>query len=170
MRILIAGIGNIFLGDDAFGCEVVRHLIVRGVPDGVTVADFGVRSYDLAFALTDNFDAVILVDAVGRGCAPGTLYLIEPKIAGRAENRSLDAHTMDPVDVIQMARTLGDVCGKLLLVGCEPATCGNDDGQMGLSPVIREVLPEAMAMIDSLVTDLLGTNKREREIAGFIPA
>jgi hydrogenase maturation protease len=172
MRILIAGIGNIFLGDDGFGCEVAHRLTVRGVPDGVTVADFGVRSYDLAFALTDNFDAVILVDAVGRGSSPGTLYLIEPRVEdpGRPENESLEAHTMDPVAVIHMARCLGNVCGKLFLVGCEAAVCGNDENQMGLSAVVREVLPEAVAMIDSLVGDLLGQNQAEREIAGFIAA
>ncbi len=172
MKILIAGIGNIFLGDDAFGCEVVHQLTVRGVPDGVTVADFGVRSYDLAFALTDNFDAVILVDAVGCGGGPGALYLIEPKVEdpGCPENRSVDAHTMDPVAVIHMARCLGNVCSKLFVVGCEPANCGNEDGQMGLSPIVREVFPKAIEMIDSLVKDLLGQNKQEWEIAGFVPA
>ena len=163
MRILIAGIGNIFLGDDAFGCEVVHHLIVRGVPDGVTVADFGIRSYDLAFALTDNFDAVILVDAVGRGGAPGTLYVMEPKVEdpGHPENGTLDAHAMNPVVVIQMARCLGEVCSKLFLVGCEAAECVREGDQMGLSPVIREVIPEAIAVIDLLVTDLLRYNKQD---------
>lgn len=171
MRILVAGIGNIFLGDDAFGCEVVRRLTVRGVPGEVTVADFGVRSYDLAFALTDNFDVVILVDAVGRGAAPGTLYMIEPKVedSGGAENRTLDPHAMNPVAVIQMARSLGEVCGKLFLVGCEPEACGSEGAQMSLSAVVREVIPEAIAMIDSLVADLLGPNKQEWEIAGSIP-
>jgi hydrogenase maturation protease len=76
MRILVAGIGNIFLGDDAFGCEVARILSQRSLPEGVRVRDFGIRSLDLAYAMMEDYDAVILVDASPRGDAPGTLYLI----------------------------------------------------------------------------------------------
>lgn len=76
-RILVAGIGNIFLGDDAFGVEAVRELMQHRWPAGVRIIDFGIRSYELAFALVDGYDAVILIDAAVRGQVPGTLYLVE---------------------------------------------------------------------------------------------
>src|ERR1700722_10307121 len=100
-RILVAGIGNIFQGDDGFGCEMIRQLQSRRFARGVTMIDFGIRSYDLAYALTEGDDAVILVDAASRGQPPGTVFLIEPDVnrlneAGRA---AVDAHTMNPVSV-----------------------------------------------------------------------
>ena len=79
-RILVAGIGNIFFGDDAFGCEVAAELTQRSWPDGVSVLDFGIRGYDLAYAIMDGYDATILVDATPQGSAPGTIYLIEPDL------------------------------------------------------------------------------------------
>jgi len=90
-RILIAGIGNIFLGDDAFGVEVIRELSSRVWPDDVRVVDFGVRGYDLAFALTDGYEAAILVDAVGRGEPPGTTYLVEIDDADRSQAVRVEA-------------------------------------------------------------------------------
>ena len=77
-RILIACIGNIFLGDDAFGVEVGRALVGRSFPEGVHVVDFGIRGMDLTFALMDGCDVAIMVDAVPRGARPGTLCLLEP--------------------------------------------------------------------------------------------
>src|SRR6516225_7125141 len=85
-RILVAGIGNIFLGDDAFGVEVARRLAARPQPDGVRVADFGIRGIDLTYALLDGYETVILVDATPRGGQPGTLYVIEPDVGGPAES------------------------------------------------------------------------------------
>ena len=79
-RILVAGIGNIFLADDGFGCEVVRWLAERELPDNVEVRDFGIRGMDLAYALMDPYEAVVLVDAVSRGEDPGTVYLIEAEV------------------------------------------------------------------------------------------
>ena len=79
-KILVAGIGNIFFGDDAFGCEVARQLAQRPLPKGVCVTDFGIRSYDLAYAIMDGYDAIILVDATPQGAEPGTVYLIEPDV------------------------------------------------------------------------------------------
>jgi hydrogenase maturation protease len=81
-RILIACIGNIFLGDDGFGVEVARHLITRSYPEGVQVVDFGIRGMDLAYALLDDYDELVLVDGIARGSSPGTLYLIEPDLSG----------------------------------------------------------------------------------------
>src|ERR1700723_2432639 len=80
--VLVAGIGNIFLGDDGFGVEVVRGLTTRSMPEGVTVKDFGIRGFDLAYALLDPWDTVILVDALPRGEAAGTLFVLEPDLTG----------------------------------------------------------------------------------------
>src|SRR5689334_14728101 len=109
-RILIAGIGNIFLGDDAFGCEVVRELSHKSWPNDVCVTDFGIRSRDLAYALADKYETVILVDATPQGEPPGTVYLIEPSLARLKQFESAlpDPHSLDPVRVLQLAGTLGE--------------------------------------------------------------
>ena len=171
MRILIAGIGNIFYRDDAFGCEVVRQLKQRDPPEEVTVTDFGIRSFDLAYALMDNFDTIILVDATPRGQAPGMLYLIEPDLADleKIERTAIDGHRMNPVSVIHMAQAHGGVRGKLFLVGCEPEILEDENGEMGLSKKVREAVPEAVAMIESLVAKLLEDRKQERQMAGPVP-
>jgi len=114
-RILIAGIGNIFLGDDAFGCEVARELSARKLPPEVTAKDFGIKSYDLAYALADHYDAILLVDATPRGDAPGTTYLveIEPREIAEMDAQSPDAHTMNPVNALKMAQAVGPVKAKI---------------------------------------------------------
>jgi len=167
MKILVAGIGNVFYRDDAFGCEVVRQLKLRDLPEEVTVTDFGVRSFDLAHALMDNFDAIILVDATPRGQAPGMVYLIEPDLREleNIEAAAMDAHRMNPVSVIRMAQAHGGIGGKLFLVGCEPEILEDDSGAMGLSKKVQEVVLEAVAMIESLITKLLGTKKQDQEMA-----
>lgn len=172
MKILVAGIGNIFFGDDAFGCEIISELNRRGLPEGVTAIDFGIRSYDLAYALTNHFNAVILVDACPLGGRPGSLYLVEPdnRVSNEAEKAAIDGHALNPVAVLQMAQSLGRLCERLYLIGCEPEICECEDGRMGLSPIVRDAVPGALAMIDSLVTDLLGMDEQKQEIAGLAPA
>lgn len=156
-KILLAGIGNVFQGDDAFGCEVIRQLDARSLPAGVTVRDFGIRSYDLAYALTDDYEAIVLIDAAGRGEPPGTLYLIEPDLpAARGWPVAVDPHAMNPVAVIQMAQSLGGVKGKLFLVACEPGELGGDEGQLGLSAKVQQALPGALDMVRALLNDLAG--------------
>jgi hydrogenase maturation protease len=159
-RILIAGIGNIFLGDDAFGSEVARRMRDHPLPDGVRVVDFGIRGLDLAYALLDDPDATILVDAVPRGGSPGTLYLIEPDPvadgAPSADDPVIEAHAMDPVRVLRMAAAMGSRPRRVLVVGCEPATLGSDeDPAMGLSPPVEAAADEAITLIESLVERLL---------------
>jgi hydrogenase maturation protease len=168
-RILIAGIGNIFHGDDAFGVEVARELGQRSWPEGVQVMDFGIRGYDLAYALTDGYYAVILVDAVPKGGAAGTTYLIEldPEHLPESGPEGSDAHSLHPLRALQMAQRLGRVEAKLFLVGCEPATLESEEGRMELSPAVRAAIPEARAMIEKMVSDLLGEN--ENVNAGFEP-
>jgi hydrogenase maturation protease len=157
-RILIAGIGNIFLGDDAFGVEVVRRL--PAFPENVTVRDFGIRSYDLAYALLDGYDATILIDAAPRGETPGTLYVIEPELDD-AEPAAIDAHAMNPVSVLRMARSLGQVTGRILLVACEPGDLGGEEGCMGLSAEVAAVVDAAVARTERLVGEICSQNRKD---------
>ena len=151
-RILVAGIGNIFLGDDAFGVEVVRRLAGAQLPDGVSVMDFGIRAYDLAFALMNEWDLTILVDALPRGGKPGTLYVMEPESPKPDDQNALDAHSMNPVQVLQLVGAWGGKVGRLLIVGCEPATVeANPEGRMGLSAPVETALDEAVRIIEGLV-------------------
>jgi hydrogenase maturation protease len=157
-RILIAGVGNIFLGDDAFGVEVARAMAARPLPEGVVVRDFGIRSFDLAYALLDDWSAVILVDAVSREDTPGTLFVIEPdlnELAEANETATFDGHSMDPVAVLRLAQTLGEIRLQILVVGCEPANLGGEEGRMGLSPEVDAAVQEAVAMVEKLVRELL---------------
>jgi hydrogenase maturation protease len=152
-QILVAGIGNIFEGDDAFGVEVIRELARHSLPETVLVRDFGIRSYDLAYAIMDGYSATILVDAVPRGEPPGTIYLIEPDVAAIESAVNVDAHRLDPVAVLQLVRALGGSLEKLYVVGCEPEILDSDE--ITLSPVVREAVPRAAQMIVSLVRRLL---------------
>ena len=123
-RILIAGIGNIFFGDDAFGGEVIKELIKSPLPEGVDAVDFGIRSYDLAYAIMDGYAATILVDITARGEPPGTVYLIEldQEKIGSLEATAPDGHSLDPVAVLRLTQSLGGQIERLYLVACEPAT------------------------------------------------
>ena len=156
-RILVAGIGNIFFGDDAFGCEVVAELMRRSLPEEVRVVDFGIRSYDLAYAIMDGPDVTILVDASSQGRSPGTIFLIEPDLNSldNESNEVLNAHSMNPIRVLQMVRSMGGKPGRLYLVGCEPAVLEPEEGAMGLSEMVQAAVPKALEMIESLVRDLL---------------
>lgn len=157
--ILIAGIGNIFLGDDAFGVEVVQRLAKNKLPRGVRAIDFGIRGYDLAYALLDGTDVTILIDACPRGDKPGTLYVIEPDLAsldsGVSESAPVDAHSMNPVNVLRLAKSLGGPLRRILLVGCEPESLGGEEGKMGLSDTVAAATEEAVRVVDSLVEKIL---------------
>ena len=155
-RILVAGVGNIFLGDDGFGVEVVRRLAGRELPEGVEVVDFGIRGMDLAYALQGDYEVVVFVDAAPRGKEPGTVYLIEPEIEEDGE-MSLDTHGMDPVKVIKLARALGAKPTRTLVVGCEPKVVVSgedyDDMLMELSEPVRAAVEEAVMLVESLVEE-----------------
>jgi len=155
-KILVAGIGNIFLGDDAFGVEVVSRLKGHSYRDDVTVIDFGIRSYDLAYSLMKDWDLVILVDALPRGGAPGTIYVLEPDAPEPfASAPVLDAHTMNPVSVLQLVQALGGRVGQMLVVGCEPQTLEPDqNGNIGLSPPVAAAVDEAISTIEDWITRL----------------
>jgi hydrogenase maturation protease len=150
-RVLVAGIGNIFLGDDAFGVEVVHRLQQQRLHEHVTVKDFGIRSYDLAYALMGDWDLVILVDALPRGGKPGTLYTMEPDTAF-GETANIDAHTMNPVAALQLVSALGGKVGRLLLVGCEPGSLEpSRDGNFTLTAPVSHAIAGAIEIIENLV-------------------
>jgi hydrogenase maturation protease len=165
--ILVAGVGNIFFGDDAFGCEVAKALLQRSLPNGVHVTDFGIRSYDLAYAIMKNYDATIVIDACPRGEAPGTLYLIEPEIKklDECDDEVLNAHSMNPVRVLQMVRSLGGQPRNLYVVGCEPEVLESADGRMGLSEKVQAAVEPAVRMIERLIANL---NQGDKDL--FAPA
>jgi len=173
-RVLIAGIGNIFLGDDGFGVEVVKRLDGRRLPEGVEVVDFGIRGMDLAYALHEDYDLVVFVDATPRGGEPGTVYLIEAEIEEDGVV-SLDTHGMDPVKVIRLSRALGARPTRTLVVGCEPQvipghsggsqTHPYDDMLMELSEPVRAAVEEAAKLVESLVAEV-GTDKGPVTSAG----
>jgi hydrogenase maturation protease len=155
--ILVAGIGNIFHRDDGFGVYTVSRLARRSLPGNVRAVDFGIRGIDLAFALMDGHGATIFVDAISRGGNPGTLYKIEPDLdefgngsGGMLEN----AHGLDPLSVLRLARKLGASIGRVFVVGCEPATVEEDSGEIGLSKEVEASIEPAMEMIRSLVDQL----------------
>lgn len=151
-RVLVAGIGNIFLGDDGFGVEVAQRLARRGVPDGVRVMDAGIRGFDLAFALVGGYDAAVLVDVTRRGGAAGTLYVIEPDRPAAMDAAVIDTHGMDPVKVLALTGSIGHAPERLYLVGCEPATFGaDDDAASGLSPAVAAAVEPAVALVEELV-------------------
>ena len=164
-RILVAGIGNIFLADDGFGVEVVKRLAERELPEGVEVVDFGIRGLDLAYALQDGYEAVIFVDATPRGEEPGTVYVIEAEIEEEGEV-ALDTHGMDPVKVLRFARAMGAEPVRTLVVGCEPQLVlsgeNYDDMLMELSEPVRAAVGEAAKLVESLVKEISESNSKQR--------
>jgi hydrogenase maturation protease len=154
-RVLVAGIGNIFMGDDAFGVEVARRLAERPLPAGVEVGDFGIRGIDLMYALGEGYDAAVFVDAVPRGEPPGTLSVIEPELEeGEA---TIDAHGMDPVKVLSLARQVGSVPERILVVGCEPGVrmTGDEEEVVGeLSAPVRAAIDDAVGLVESVIREL----------------
>jgi hydrogenase maturation protease len=157
-KVLIACVGNIFLGDDAFGVEVAKRLAEEHLSEDVVVADFGIRSYDLAYALMDDWEFVILVDAMPRGSEPGTVYVMEPNLESDDESlASSDPHTMNPVSVLQMVRAMGGAVKRLLIVGCEPENI--EPNGLGLSTTVRASLDEAIRVIQQLIADVRSEKK-----------
>lgn len=166
--ILVAGIGNIFLGDDGFGVEVVKRLAGVELPSGVRVADFGIRGFDLAYALQDGYETTILVDACPRGEAPGTLYVVEPNLSAidtaDAPQGVVETHGMNPMTVLRMAKAMNGSMKKILLVGCEPATLGGEEGQMGLSEPVEAAVDGGVKLITSLIDRILKQNRPESNL------
>jgi hydrogenase maturation protease len=163
-RILVAGIGNIFFGDDAFGVEVIAALTQADLPQNVDAVDFGIRGYDLAYAVMDGYGATILVDITSRGEPPGTLYLMEldPEEVAKQEQKMSDGHGLDPVQVLRLVYSLGGQITRLYLVGCEPAVLEKEDGEIGLSEVVGAAVPQAVEMIKRLIGQLSDTSMAQK--------
>lgn len=159
-RILIAGIGNVFMGDDGFGVEVAGRLAQRGLPEGVDVVEFGIRGMDLVYALGDGYDAALLLDATPRGQPPGTIEVIEPELEPEGEV-PVDAHGMDPVRVLMFARQLRSIPRRTLVVGCEPQLVVDptttDEVVAELSPPVSRAVDSAVELVESLLEELGAT-------------
>jgi hydrogenase maturation protease len=175
MKVLVAGVGNIFLSDDGFGPEVARRLAQEPLPDGVLVQDFGIRGVHLAYELMGGYDLALLVDTAQRGGQPGTLYVIEPSMdegdegddagagaAGEADGVPaaplIDAHGMEPGAVLSLLRTLGGGDVRLLIVGCEPA--GLDEG-MGLTEAVEAAIPGAIRLVKDVLDREMARDRAE---------
>ena len=162
-RILVACVGNIFLGDDAFGVEVIRRVASLKLPQSVRVSDFGIRGFDLAYALQDGYETTILVDACPRGEVPGTLYVIEPDLKGldnpETPQSAIEAHAMNPVSVLRMARAMNIEVKNVLLVGCEPQTLGGEEGHMGLSAPVEAAVDQAVKLVESIIGRILSGDR-----------
>jgi hydrogenase maturation protease len=155
-RVLVAGIGNVFLGDDGWGVALAGRLAARALPRGVDIVDFGIRGMDLAYAMQDGYVAVVFLDATPRGEPPGTLYVIEPDLD--EIEMTIDAHGMDPVKVLALARTLGaERLPRTLVVGCEPLTRMSAEDERivaELTEPVRASLAEAVVLVEDLLADL----------------
>lgn len=154
-RTLVAGVGNIFQGDDAFGVEVVRLLARRPRPDGVEIADFGIRGVHLVYELLNGCDLFVLVDAAQRGYEPGTITVLEVGPSDAAPGATImDAHDLTPDAIFAMLASMGGHPGRSLVVACEPADLSPG---MGLSDPVRAALPHAV----SAVEEILGGDQRK---------
>jgi hydrogenase maturation protease len=161
-RVLVAGVGNVFLGDDGFGVALAGRLAQRELPPGVDVVDFGIRGMDLAYAMPD-YAAVVLLDATPRGETPGTIYVIDAD-TDDAGAPAVDGHGMDPVNVLALVKTLGGQPPRTFVVGCEPAThlsLDDDDLVADLSEPVRLALDSAVRVVESLLADLVNEEHQE---------
>ncbi|KAA0081371.1 hydrogenase maturation protease [Mycolicibacterium sp. P9-64] len=148
-RILVAGIGNIFLGDDGFGPEVMRHVVSRG--DDVRVVDYGIRGMHLAYDLLEEWRALVLVDALPDRGAPGTLHVFEADHETLSATAGLEAHSMDPAAVFATLTALGGTAPRTIVVGCQVE---NVDEGMGLSEPVAAAVPAAVTAINDVLADL----------------
>jgi hydrogenase maturation protease len=156
-RTLVAGVGNVFLRDDAFGCEVVRLLADHPVPDGVEIRDFGIRGVHLAYDLLTGCDLFVLVDAAPRGEPPGTVTVLEVEVpdAGSLTGPVMDAHSLTPDAIFALLASLGGRPGRSLVVACEPADVSPG---MDLSGPVREALPHAVRTVQEILGGVAGDN------------
>lgn len=166
-RVLIAGIGNIFLGDDGFGVEVARRLADCELPAEVRVVDFGIRGLDLVYALQDGYETTILIDAFPHGKAPGTVSIVKPNLndleADSRQGGFVEPHGMNPMNVLRMAKAMQAPLEHILLIGCEPAYLGGDDGHMGLSEPVETAVSKAVETTQRLVRQILDGSRPAAE-------
>jgi len=148
-KTLVAGIGNIFNGDDGFGVEVAQRLVRRPdpPPDGVHIEDYGIRGVHLAYQLLEGYDLLVLIDALPRGEPPGTVFVFEPD-RDFGDVPPLDSHQMDPRAVLGMVDELGGQIGRVLVIGCQPADVTEG---IGLSPPVAAAVDSAARLVEELI-------------------
>ena len=155
-QILVAGVGNAWLQDDAFGGECARRLQARGVPSGVTVMDFGTGGLDLAYELMRGYDALVLLDASRHGGEPGTLYVLEPELSDYAgaieDGETISPHAMDPGSMLRFVNAIGGFSGKVVVIGCEPGEV--ETVGLGLTPPVAAAVDRALALVEETIAGL----------------
>ncbi len=158
-RVLVAGIGNVFLGDDGFGVEVTRRLASLELPQEIEVADFGIRGLDLAYALGQPYEAAILVDSIAGEGVPGHLQVIEPQI-DEDEPVPFNSHQLHPHAVLRLARRLGALPAKIFVVGCKPLDLTDGESMsMNLSDPVAAAVDAAVELVLKLASRLLSSDK-----------
>lgn len=160
-RVMIAGIGNMFMKDDGFGSAVIKKMLNKNFPPGVEVKDFGTGGLKLAYDLMKGYDALILLDASQRGEKAGTLYVIQPdekEFSGDLqEGGPIDPHGADPVMVLRFVKAIGSWPGQVSIVACEPETI--EDFEMGLSDKVIASLDKAVELVDEIVNQIYKNKK-----------
>jgi hydrogenase maturation protease len=159
-RILVAGIGNIFLGDDGFGPEVMRHVLKHPLDADVRAVDYGISGMHLAYDLLEQWRALVLVDALPDRGAPGTLHIFEADHQTLSPTVGLEAHSMDPAAVFATLNALGGAAPQTIVIGCEVENI--DDG-IGLSDAVTKAVPAAVAAINDVLADLTATTPSRAE-------
>ena len=148
-RTLVAGVGNIFQRDDAFGVEVIRLLADTPRPAGVEIADFGIRGVHLVYELLGGCDLFVLVDVVQRGHAAGTVTVLEVDPEHMPPGGAvMDGHGLAPDQIFSMLTAMGARPGRTLVVACEPADVSEG---MGLSDQVQEALPAAVRAVEEIL-------------------
>ena len=149
-RILVAGVGNVLRGDDGFGPAVVARL--GSLPGEVDVVETGIGGVALLQELMTGYDGVVLIDAVDQGAPPGTVFALEPDVADAVH--VADVHLANPERVLSMAKTMGCLPERVLIVGCQPV--GMDDLGAGLSRAVERAVPAAVARVEETVREWTG--------------
>jgi hydrogenase maturation protease len=151
VKVLAAGIGNIFFGDDGFGVQVADRLANDPLPPGVRLGEYGIRGVHLAYELLDGYDALVLIDALPMGEEPGTVAVLDVDPSDVIAPSTMDAHSMSPATVLGLLAGLGGTVERVVVVGCEPASIAEG---MGLSPVVEAAVPPAAAAVRALLAAL----------------
>jgi hydrogenase maturation protease len=162
MRTLVAGLGNVFEGDDGFGVAVAARLADEHWPEGAETRDYGIRGVHLAYQLLDGYDLVVIADAVTRGGQPGTLYVIDHATDDDLEppgqdSPMFDAHDLTPDAVLALVPLLVGTLGRVVVIGCEPQTIAP---RMGLSAAVEGNVERAAQLVIDIVREAHATGAR----------
>lgn len=157
MNVLIAGVGNVLRGDDGFGVALAQHLLQsNSFPPHVTVVEFGIAGVRLVQELLSGYDALIVLDSVDRNTRAGTVHVLEPTVPQIADlpleqRRDFlsDMHYTNPARALILAKALGILPPRVLIVGCQPETC--DELRLTLSPVVEAALPAAAIELERVI-------------------